>query len=212
MEPTKKSRKSDSELIQMYKNGSSFAFGMLINRHSRYIGWYIFNIVKNTMLTEDLLQDTFVKAMRAIKSDNYREEEMFKSWLTRIAHNLCIDYVRKNQRMGCSVSINSSGIFETAKEKFYIPIPDLNQNPEEKLIKRETDFDVHQLLQNLPPEQKEVVILRIFHDLSFSEIADFTNVSINTALGRMRYALINLRKQIEEIKSRGRNVLQRVGS
>ena len=212
METIKKSQKSDSELVQMYRNGSSFAFGVLINRHSRYLGWYIFNIVKDTMLAEDLLQDTFVKAMKAMKSGNYREEEIFKSWLTRIAHNLCIDYERKNKRMACSASISSSGIFETAKEKFYIPIPDLNQSPEEKLIKKETDFDIHQLIQNLPPEQKEVVMLRIFHNLSFSEIADFTNVSINTALGRMRYALVNLRKQIKEINSRGRNVLQRIGT
>lgn len=212
MKTPKKSQKSDSELVQMYRNGNSCAFGMIVNRHSHDIEGYIFKIVKDTMLTEDILQDTFMKAIKAIKSDQYKEEVRFKYWLLRIAHNLCIDYKRKAKCMNCSISINPTGVFESAKERFYIPITDSSQNPEKGLINKETDYDIHQLIQNLPREQKEVVMLRHFHDLSFLEIADFTNVSINTALGRMRYALINLRKQIEDIKSRGRNVLQRIAT
>lgn len=202
----------DSALVQMYKDGDPNAFGIIIERYTGRIGTYIFMIVKDSMLTEDILQDTFIKAMKSIDLNQYNEEDKLLSWLLRIAHNLCMDYERHNKRNLIPLSIFSAEDSDHNTDGFSIQIPDPEDNPEGRIIKMETHFDLQKLLDNLPEEQKEVVVLRIFHDLSFLEISNFTNVSINTALGRMRYALINLRKQIEQVKNNGKSVLQNMNN
>lgn len=199
---------TDDVLVQMYKDGDSTAFGFIIERYSPVIGHYVFAIMKDLILAEDILQDTFIKAMKSIRAGGYKEEGTFKSWLLRIAHNLCIDYTRKSKKMPFAFSISTSGDFEEKGKIFYFPMPTYEKNAEEKIIKRETEYDIYELINCLPYEQKEVVILRIFHDFSFKEIAEYTDVSINTALGRMRYALINIRKQINELKRNGKNILR----
>jgi RNA polymerase sigma-70 factor (ECF subfamily) len=147
-------------------------------------------VVKDNELAEDLFQDTFIKVINTIRSGSYKEEGKFIQWVMRIAHNLIIDYFRKSKRIPLIENNNEFDIFDRIR----IPV----ESVEEKLIIDQIHQDVKKLIEYLPSEQKEVLIMRHYNDMSFKDIAEATNVSINTALGRMRYALINLRKLVEE--------------
>ncbi|MCB2220537.1 MAG: sigma-70 family RNA polymerase sigma factor [Bacteroidetes bacterium] len=183
---------SDKELIGRYLKGDHNSLEKLIHRHQNRIYAYILMIVKDKDLADDLFQDTFIKVINTIRAGSYNEEGKFLQWAMRIAHNLIIDYFRKSNRM--PVIDNSKNedfnIFDT------INITD--KSIEEEMITDQIHKDVRKLIELLPPEQKEVLYMRHYAEMSFKDIADVTDVSINTALGRMRYALINLRKLIAE--------------
>ncbi|MCB0820190.1 MAG: sigma-70 family RNA polymerase sigma factor [Bacteroidetes bacterium] len=184
------SQARDQELVRNYINGHEEALSVLVTRHQQKVYSYIRMMVKDSTLAEDIFQDVFVKVINTLKSGNYNEEGKFLPWVMRIAHNLTIDHFRKAKRMQMVQPKDDSDIFRTLK------IDELNM--EDQLVKKQILKDVKRLIKELPPEQQEVLILRHYADMSFQEIADFTNVSINTALGRMRYALINLRKIIKQ--------------
>ncbi|MFT4899557.1 MAG: RNA polymerase sigma-70 factor (ECF subfamily) [Flavobacteriales bacterium] len=185
---------SDKELVTIYIKGDEIALQELVNRHRSRIYSYILATIKNKALAEDFFQDTFIKVIQTLKGGKYNEEGKFLPWVMRISHNLMIDYFRKEKRFrkvsGKSRDNEEYDVFST------IGYDELNM--EERLIKAQVKTDVKELIERLPDEQKEVVKLRHYYDMSFKEISDITNVSINTALGRMRYALINLRKLVEE--------------
>jgi len=181
---------SDRKLISMYQGGNEEAFEILVQRHKAKIFTTIYLIVKDNYLAEDLLQETFIKAIRTIKSGRYNEEGKFLPWILRIAHNLAIDYFRKSKRYPVIVMEDGSSVFNTM---------DFSEESIESVqIKKDTHTKLRSLIQELPETQKEVLIMRHFMQMSFQEIAEATNVSINTALGRMRYALINLRKKMKK--------------
>lgn len=182
------SRFTDSQLVVQYKSGSEKAFETLLRRHRSRIYTAIYLIVKDRYVAEDLLQDTFVKAVNMINSGRYNEEGKFLPWLSRIAHNMAIDHFRKCKRYPEVVMEDGSPLLESLN--FADP------SFETKQSLRDTKSQLRSLIKQLPKEQREVLIMRQFLDLSFQEIADRTGVSINTALGRMRYALINLRKKM----------------
>lgn len=162
----------------------------MLNRHKNRVYTTIYLIVKDRYVAEDLLQDSFVKAVKTIRSGRYNEEGKFLPWILRIAHNLAIDYFRKDKRYPVIVMDDGSKVFNTLE---------FAEDPiENKQIKMETHQMLRQLIQELPEAQKEVLIMRHYMQMSFQEIADSTGVSINTALGRMRYALINLRKKMQQ--------------
>ncbi|UZR94380.1 RNA polymerase sigma factor [Chondrinema litorale] len=180
----------DSELISQYKAGNEKAFEVLLERHKNKIYTTILLIVKDSDIAEDLLQETFIKAIKTIKSGRYNEEGKFLPWISRIAHNMAIDYFRKQKRYPTIVMEDGSNVFNTldfAEDSF-----------ESRQIKSETHAKLRELIQNLPDAQREVLMMRHYMQMSFQEIAEITGVSINTALGRMRYALINLRKQMNQ--------------
>ncbi|MBA3900415.1 MAG: sigma-70 family RNA polymerase sigma factor [Bacteroidetes bacterium] len=181
---------NDQELVSQYLSGNEDVLQTLIQRHQSKIYSYIFQIVKDSQLAEDVFQDTFFKVINTLRKGNYNEEGKFLPWVLRIAHNLIIDHFRKNKRMPVVDGGEDFDIFDI--------LPLKQGNVEDMLIKDQIHSDVRKLIQYLPADQKEVLMLRHYSDLSFREIADLTNVSINTALGRMRYALINLRKLIVE--------------
>jgi RNA polymerase sigma-70 factor (ECF subfamily) len=180
---------SDQELIKAYLQGSEKAISTLIHRHKEKIFSYIFFNVKDEALAEDIFQDTFIKVINTLKRGKYNEEGKFLPWVMRIAHNLIIDHYRKSNRMPIVDGGDEFDIFDMIKN------PDASI--EEKIITDKILKQVKDLIKDLPKDQKEVLMMRLYYDMSFKEIADLTNVSINTALGRMRYALINLRKIIE---------------
>ncbi len=184
------SKANDSELITSYLSGSESALEVLIKKHQQRIYSYIIVRIQDTDLANDIFQDTFVKVINTLKRGKYNEEGKFLQWTMRIAHNLIIDHYRKAKRMPTMSPTDEFDIFNIIKD------PKLNI--EATLIKDQIEGDLHKLIEQLPEEQKEVLKLRHFSELSFKEIADQTNVSINTALGRMRYALINLRKLMEK--------------
>lgn len=181
---------SDSDLIRLYLDGDESALKALILRHEQKIFTYILSSVKSRELAEDLFQDTFIKVINTLRAGAYKDEGKFAQWVMRIANNLKIDYFRKAQRLPAYESNGDFDIFDT------LSIED--PSVEQKMIQEQVYSDIQDLLQYLPEEQREVLEMRIYHDISFKEIAELTKVSINTALGRMRYALINLRKMIEE--------------
>jgi RNA polymerase sigma factor (sigma-70 family) len=181
---------NDQELVSMYLSGDESALETLINRHKNKIYSYVIQIVKDSQLAEDVFQDTFFKVINTLRKGNYNEEGKFLPWVLRIAHNLVIDHFRRNKRMPVVDGGEEFNIFDI--------LPLKQGNVEDRMIKDQIHTDVRKLIQYLPPDQKEVLMLRHYSNLSFKEIADLTNVSINTALGRMRYALINLRKLIKE--------------
>jgi len=185
-----RSEMNDSQLLSLYKNGSEEAFTELVNRHKNRVFTTIYLIVKDTYTAEDLLQDAFVKAINTIKKGRYNEEGKFLPWLLRIAHNLAIDYFRKAKRYPMIVMEDGSNVFNT--------MDFAEDSMEEIQIKNDTHALLKNLIQELPEAQKEVLIMRHYMQMSFQEIAETTGVSINTALGRMRYALINLRKKMEK--------------
>lgn len=182
------SRCSDSELVSLYQQGNEEAFEMLLYRHKSKIYSAIYLIVKDRYVAEDLLQDTFIKAVHTIKGGRYNEEGKFLPWLSRIAHNLAIDYFRRDRRYPEVVLEDGSRLLDSmqfSEESF-----------ESKQLKQDARARLRDLVKQLPAEQKQVLIMRHYMNMSFQEIADRTGVSINTALGRMRYALINLRKKM----------------
>lgn len=188
----KKYKVSDCELISQYKSGNEKAFEALVNRHKNKIFTTILLIVKDQYVAEDLLQETFIKAIKTIKSGRYNEEGKFLPWISRIAHNMSIDYFRKQKRYPTIVMEDGSNVFNTLEfaEDSY----------ETTQIKKETHARLREFIQRLPEAQREVLMMRHYMQMSFQEIAEMTGVSINTALGRMRYALINLRKQMSLIE------------
>jgi len=181
---------ADESLVQQYLQGSEQALEILVRRHKSKVFTSILMFVRDHYLAEDLFQDTFMKVVRKLRSGEYQEEGKFLPWIMRIAHNLCIDYYRKTQRMPMITTQDGVDLFSTLNFA--------SGNPEKEYIRKQTHENVRKLIDNLPMEQKEVVILRTWAELSFKEISDLTGVSINTALGRMRYALINMRKMQEE--------------
>lgn len=182
---------SDKELISQYLEGNQASLEHLINRHQNRVFAYILMVVKDKQLADDIFQDTFIKVINTIRSGAYKEEGKFIQWVMRIAHNLIIDYFRKSKRIPVIDNDNSDfDIFDTIR--FTDP------SIEEQMITDQIHDDVRKLIELLPPEQKEVLFMRHYSEMSFKDIAEQTNVSINTALGRMRYALINLRKLIKE--------------
>ncbi|MFV0304110.1 MAG: RNA polymerase sigma factor [Moheibacter sp.] len=183
----------DSQLISSYLKGNEESLAELINRHKNKVYGFIFSKVLDKNITEDIFQDTFVKVILTLKEGKYSEEGKFLPWLMRIAHNLTIDHFRSKSRMpliGETFIDEDFSIFDF--------VADSEDSSEIRIIKEQIQEDLRAIIEFLPDDQKEVLELRIFKGLSFKEIAEETDVSINTALGRMRYALINLRKVIEE--------------
>jgi len=181
---------TDASLVRDYLDGNENALGALINRHQHRIYSFIFSKVYDRAITEDIFQDTFIKVIRTLKRGKYNEEGKFLPWVMRISHNLVIDHFRKNKRMP---KFDNSGDFN-----IFSVLSDGDLNAEKQLIKDQIESDVQELIKELPADQLEVLTMRIYKDMSFKEISERTGVSINTALGRMRYALINLRKIIEK--------------
>lgn len=182
----------DQELVRQYLDGKSSAFEILLSRHKDRIFTHIILMVKNKSLAEDIFQETFIKVINTLRKGKYNEEGKFLPWVMRIAHNLVIDHFRRNKKMPMVRSDENYDVFATIKRD--------DENVEQMLINGQIDSDVKKLIEHLPKEQREVVIMRHYLSMSFKEISEKTNVSINTALGRMRYALINLRKLVEENK------------
>lgn len=180
----------DADLVSNYIQGDEYALEILINRHKQRIYSFIYSKVYDRDITEDIFQDTFIKVIRTLKRGAYNEEGKFLPWVMRISHNLVIDYFRKNSRMP---KFDNSGEFS-----IFSVLSDSALNAEKQIIKDQVENDVKRLVEELPDDQKEVLLMRIYDEMSFKEISDKTGVSINTALGRMRYALINLRKIIEK--------------
>ena len=181
----------DSELIAQYRNGSDAAFDLLVDRYQSKMYTTIFLIVKDQKVAEDLLQDVFVKVVKTLNSDKYNEEGKFQPWVMRIAHNLAIDYFRKAKRYPTILMEDGSNIFNSLKFA--------EENVADRQVREENIELVKRLIEELPEAQKQVLIMRHYLDMSFQEIADQTGVSINTALGRMRYALIHLRKKMKQL-------------
>ena len=181
--------KSDRELIERYQDGDVHSFELLIGRYQKQVYSYILTLVKDKQLADDVFQDTFVKVIQTIKSKGYKDDGRFVQFAMRIAHNLVIDHFRKENRIP---TVESS-----SEDYNYIDnVPITDHSVEQGLVVDQIYSDLHRMITFLPDEQREVLRMRIFDDMSFKDIADITNVSINTALGRMRYALINLRKMM----------------
>ncbi|MBQ0129278.1 MAG: sigma-70 family RNA polymerase sigma factor [bacterium] len=182
--------KSDRELVENYRNGDLASFELLVSRYQARVYSYIMTLVKDRQLADDIFQDTFVKIIRTIKAGVYKDEGKFVQFAMRISHNLVIDHFRKENRIP---TVESSS--EDYNYLDNAPISD--PSVEQSMIDDQIHSDLRKMIEYLPVEQREVLRMRIYDDMSFKEIADITNVSINTALGRMRYALINLRKMVE---------------
>lgn len=181
-------RSSDSHLLSLYQQGNEEAFAVLLHRHKSRVYTAIYLIVKDRYKAEDLLQETFIKAVNTIKGGRYNEEGKFLPWISRIAHNMAIDSFRRSRRYPEIVLEDGSGVFNSMEFA--------EDSAESVQIAQETQSRLRDFIKELPPEQKQVLVMRHYMDMSFQEIADRTGVSINTALGRMRYALINLRKKM----------------
>ena len=183
--------KSDEQLISLYVDGNNEAFDSLLERHKDRVYMYIYHAVKNEELADDIFQDTFVKAIMTIKQGRYVENGHFPAWITRIAHNLIIDYFRQ---------VRSENLQSTDDEDVNI----LNRKEladgtiEDNLVTTQIHNDIRRLVRALPDSQREVLVMRYYKNMSFKEIADTTGVSINTALGRMRYAILNMRRMADE--------------
>jgi len=186
----KKNLISDSFLVKSYIQGDERSLEMLIKRHKQRIYNFIYSKVFDRDLTEDIFQDTFIKVIRTLKLGNYNEEGKFVSWVMRIAHNLVIDHFRKKSRIPKFESSNDFDIFSVLKDN--------EIDIENKLIKDQIMIEIKKIINLLPDDQKEVLVYRYYNELSFKEISEKTGVSINTSLGRMRYALINLRNIIKK--------------
>lgn len=182
---------SDFELIQKFKNGEQSCFEELIRRYKNKVYAYIGMYIHDQALAEDIFQDTFLKVIQSLKSGKYSDDGRFLSWVIRIAHNLIIDHFRRLKQL--NVILNDDYESDLFNSKSLA-----DENVEENMVKVQIRKDVRKLVNQLPEDQREVVIMRHYTGLSFKEIADITGVSINTALGRMRYALINIRKMMQE--------------
>ena len=180
----------DLDLIRSFQAGDTEAFDVLVTRYKDRIYSSILFFVKDTYLAEDLFQDVFIKIIDTLKNKRYTEEGKFLPWALRIAHNLCVDYFRKVKRTPAIKTSDDQDIFEVINVS--------QEAPDQKLMRGESHEKVRRMLDLLPEEQREIIVLRHYANLSFKEIAEITNCSINTALGRMRYGLINLRKMMTE--------------
>ena len=183
--------KSDEQLISLYVDGNNEAFDSLLERHKDRVYMYIYHAVKNEELADDIFQDTFVKAIMTIKQGRYVENGHFPAWLTRIAHNLIIDYFRQTKAENLQSTDDEDTNILNRKELLDCTI-------EDNIITTQIHDDVRRLVKALPESQREVLVMRYYKNMSFKEIADTTGVSINTALGRMRYAILNMRRMAEE--------------
>ena len=185
----------DQQLVSLYIKGNEPALETLVHRHKRRLLSYIMTIANDRDLAEDVFQETFFKVINTLRKGQYNEEGKFLPWVERIAHNLLIDHFRKDNRMPTV----SGGSNEDGEEfDIFDLIQNGDMNAEQVVEKRQVNKDLRKMVAKLPEDQREVLMMRHYYDMSFKEIAESTNVSINTALGRMRYALINLRKMIEE--------------
>jgi RNA polymerase sigma-70 factor (ECF subfamily) len=176
---------SDQVLVKKYINGDNYSFEVLLNRHKSRVFAFIMSKIKNKDLSEDIFQDTYVKVVNSLQKGKYNEEGKFLPWVMRIAHNLVIDHFRKQKKMHMVRSNNDFDIFDVIKDD--------NINVDDRLIRDQIFSDLRGLINLLPNDQKEVLMMRYFEEMSFKKIAEHFDISINTALGRMRYALINLR-------------------
>lgn len=183
---------TDEQLVGLFSNGNNQAFDVLLNRHKNRVYTYILLIVRNRDLAEDIFQESFMKAIVTIKQGRYVDNGKFYSWVTRIAHNLIIDLFRRerNENTVSNEEFADVDLFNDARL--------CDENVEDELVRNQVFSDVRKLIHHLPENQKEVVRMRYYEDRSFKEIADMTGVSINTALGRMRYAVLNIRRMAEE--------------
>ncbi|MCU0351777.1 MAG: sigma-70 family RNA polymerase sigma factor [Flavobacterium sp.] len=181
---------SDAILVKNYVSGDEGALATLIERHQAKIYNFIYSKIQDRDLSDDIFQDTFIKVIKTLKTKSYNEEGKFLPWVMRIAHNLVVDYFRKSKKMPMQRDNGEYSAFSLLFES--------SPNIENQLITEQVELDLNRLIEELPSDQKEVLLMRIYQDLSFKEISDLTGVSINTALGRMRYALMNLRKVIEK--------------
>jgi RNA polymerase sigma-70 factor (ECF subfamily) len=180
----------DALLVKNYVAGDETALATLINRHQSKIYGFIYSKISDRDLSDDIFQDTFIKVIKTLKSNSYNEEGKFLPWVMRIAHNLIIDHFRRNKKMPMYRETEEFSIFSI--------MTDNSLTVENQMITEQVEKDLKKLIEELPQDQKEVLVMRIYQDLSFKEISELTGVSINTALGRMRYALMNLRKVIEK--------------
>lgn len=176
---------SDQELVKKYINGDNYSFEVLLNRHKNRVFAFIMSKIKNKDLSEDIFQDTYVKVVNSLQKRKYNEEGKFLPWVMRIAHNLVIDHFRKQKKMHMVRSNNDFDIFDIIKDD--------SINVDDRLIRDQIFNDLRALIDLLPNDQKEVLKMRYFEEMSFKKIAEYFDISINTALGRMRYALINIR-------------------
>ena len=181
---------ADAVLVSNYIKGDESALSLLIERHQSKIYGFIYSKVSDRDISDDIFQDTFMKVIRTLKTKSYNEEGKFLPWVMRIAHNLIVDYYRNNKKMPMQRDTEEFSIFSVIKDN--------DPNIENQIIGLQIETDLRKLVEELPQDQREVLVMRMYQDLSFKEISDLTGVSINTALGRMRYALMNLRKIIEK--------------
>lgn len=181
---------TDQQLIEQYLGGNDRAFETLLNRHKAKIFTSIYLFVKDQDQAEDIFQEVFIKIIDTLRKGKYNHEGKFLQWAMRIAYNMCVDQFRRGKRRTKVSPTETFDIFDILETS--------DENMEDRMVKNQTYSKVRQLVDMLPPEQREVVILRHYADMSFKEISQLTRVSINTALGRMRYALINIRKMIHE--------------
>ena len=181
---------TDQQLVRAYLEGSEAAFETLLLRHKRKVWSHVYLLVRDRELTEDIFQEAFIKVVNTLKNGKYNEEGKFLPWVIRLAHNLVIDHFRRNKKMKLVRSNEDHDVFATIAQP--------GKNVEQRMVNVQIDADVRKLIESLPDEQREVVIMRTYLSMSFKEISEQTDVSINTALGRMRYALINMRRMIKE--------------
>ena len=181
---------TDQPLVCSDCEGSEAAFETLLLRHKRKVWSHVYLLVRDRELTEDIFQEAFIKVVNTLKNGKYNEEGKFLPWVIRIAHNLVIDHFRRNKKMKLVRSNEDHDVFATIAQP--------GKNVEQRMVNVQIDADVRKLIESLPDEQREVVIMRTYLSMSFKEISEQTDVSINTALGRMRYALINMRRMIKE--------------
>ena len=181
---------TDALLVKDYVAGNEDALAKLIKRHESKIYGFIYSKIPDRDITNDIFQDTFIKVIKTLKSNSYNEEGKFLPWVMRISHNLVIDHYRSTKKMPM--------LRETEEFSIFSIISDDSQSIENKIISEQVEMDLKKLIEGLPADQKEVLVMRMYQDMSFKEISECTGVSINTALGRMRYALMNLRKVIDK--------------
>ncbi|MBR5898158.1 MAG: sigma-70 family RNA polymerase sigma factor [Muribaculaceae bacterium] len=182
---------TDDQLVAMYAKGNNEAFDTLLNRHQQRVYSYILHIVKDEELADDIFQETFVKAIMTIKQGRYTESGKFSAWISRIAHNLIIDFYRQEKSENTVSADNEDTDLLNRRDL-------CDDNIEDQMVTEQIHTDIRRLIKALPESQREVLIMRYYKDMSFKEIADATGVSINTALGRMRYAIMNMRRIADE--------------
>ncbi|MFH6992570.1 RNA polymerase sigma factor [Flavobacterium sp. FlaQc-48] len=180
----------DALLVKSYVDGNELALSALIKRHESKIYGFIYSKIADRDISNDIFQDTFIKVIRTLKSNSYNEEGKFLPWVMRISHNLIVDHFRKTKKMPMYRETEEFSIFSI--------MSDDSLTIENKMIFDQVEVDLKKLIEELPDDQKEVLVMRMYQDMSFKEISEITGVSINTALGRMRYALMNLRKIIDK--------------